>query len=127
MTQFNDSIFSIHARFCSIMGNEKRIKIMWLLGNVEEMTVGEIASELDTSLANASQHLRIMRDQKAVFTRKDKQQVYYRLSNRNFFEGCKKIHQGLAELQLVQSELFNTTQNDNMQTQSDFVEESKSA
>lgn len=104
----NTKIFSIHADFCTVLSNEKRLRIMWLLGTRGEMSVGEIAETLDISMANASQHLRVMRDQNAVHTRKDKQSVYYKLSNPVFFEGCKKIQQGLLELHLSKMRQFET-------------------
>ena len=101
----DDSIFQIHADFCTVMSNDKRLRILWMLGEREEMTVGKIAEALGVSMANASQHLRIMRGQRAVVSRKDRQQVYYRLSNPIFYEGCKMIHQGLVELSLVRPEM----------------------
>jgi len=102
----NKELFRIHSSFCTIMSNEKRLRILWLLGTKGEMSVGEITETLGISMANASQHLRVMRDQKAVVTRKEKQTVYYTLSNDKFFEGCKMIHQGLMDIYMEQSRKF---------------------
>lgn len=102
----NKGIFEIHSNFCTVMSNEKRLHILWLLGTKGELSVSEISETLHISMANASQHLRIMRDQNAVVFRKDKQTVYYKLSNPLFFEGCKLIHKGLLEIHTAQSKQF---------------------
>ena len=102
----NRDLFEIHSSFCTVMSNYKRLRILWLLGTKGELSVSDIASTLGISMANASQHLRIMRDQNAVLYRKDKQTVYYKLSNPLFFEGCKLIHKGLLEIHAAQSKQF---------------------
>ena len=37
------------ADFCGIFGNNRRVRIVWALGN-SELTVGEIAEEIEKSL-----------------------------------------------------------------------------
>ncbi len=103
----DEQVFKVHADFCTVMSNEKRLRILWMLGNGDELTVGEIARRLDTSMANASQHLRVMRSQSAVISRKVGQQVLYRIANSKFFEGCQKVHEGLVELQLIKTEALS--------------------
>ncbi len=49
------------AEFCAILGNAHRIQIVWVLGN-RELTVSEISEEIDTSMQNTSQHLRLMKN-----------------------------------------------------------------
>ncbi len=87
----------IQSDFCSVMGNQKRVQIMWRLQH-GECTVSELAEELETSIANISQHLRVMRDKGAVLARKEGQQVHYRIANPKFLEACRLIREGLAEL-----------------------------
>ena len=89
-------IFLTHASFCQVFSDEKRLRIMWFLGE-EERSVGEIAAHLGGSLANASQHLRVMRDKGAVRFRKEGQTVFYRIANRKFLAGCRLIREGLLE------------------------------
>jgi ArsR family transcriptional regulator len=92
----DDELFRIHASFCRVFSNPKRLKIMWLLADCE-MSVGDIADELGVSIANASQHLRVMRDQGAVSMRKEGQNVYYKVSNPNFSKGARLIRKGLVQ------------------------------
>ena len=90
-------IFATHSDFCRVFSDEKRLRIMWFLGE-EERSVGEIATHLGGTLANTSQHLRVMRDKGAVVFRKDGQTVYYRIANPKFLAGCRLIREGILEL-----------------------------
>ncbi|MDY6912555.1 MAG: metalloregulator ArsR/SmtB family transcription factor [Chloroflexota bacterium] len=92
----DQAIFEIHADFCSILSNTTRIMIMWLLVNGEK-SVTELADALELSIPNVSQHLRIMRDKGAVLTRKEAQNVYYRISNPKFIQGYMLIREGILE------------------------------
>ena len=96
VSQQEDAICALHADFCSVMADKKRLRIIALLGE-RERTVSEIAERIGVSLQNASQHLRVMRDKGAVEFRKDGQSVYYRLSNPKFLAACKLIREGLLE------------------------------
>lgn len=89
-------IFARHASFCTVFSDEKRLRIMWFLGD-SERSVGEIAEHLGTSMQNTSQHLRVMRDKGAVRTRREGQTVYYRIANSTVLAGCRLIRRGLIE------------------------------
>ena len=89
-------IFELHADFCNVFSDPKRLRIIWFLGTTER-TVGEIAESLGVSLQNASQPLRVMRDKGAVDFRKNGQAVLYRLANLKFLEASALIRQGLME------------------------------
>lgn len=89
-------LVALHASFCSIFSSPTRLKIMDILGE-SEMSVGALAEQLEVSMANVSQHLRLMRDQGAVQFRRDGKTVYYRVANQKFFEGIMKVREGLLE------------------------------
>ena len=89
-------IFHIHAAFCTIFSSPIRLQIMDFLG-AGEKTVTELAEELNVSLANVSQHLRLMRDQGAVGTRRDGRTIYYRIANQKFLQGIRTVREGLLE------------------------------
>ena len=91
-----EDIFELHASFCAIFASPTRLRIMWMLGN-EEKTVGELAQMLGLSLPNVSQHLRIMKAQGAVRSRRDGRSIYYRVTNPKFLAGAKLIREGLLE------------------------------
>ena len=75
------------AQLCGVFSNAKRILILWLLRR-QELSVGEIAEEIGTSLQNASQHLRLMKDRDIVKSRRVGQIVYYRIAENELMERC---------------------------------------
>lgn len=65
------------------VGDPTRQKILLLLRQNGEMTVGDIVKHLKVAQPTVSQHLRILKEARAVLSRKSGQQIYYRLySNR---------------------------------------------
>ena len=90
------AIFELHADFCGVLSNSTRIMIMWLLADGEK-SVTELAEATDVPIPNISQHLRIMRDRGAVLTRKEGQNVYYRIANPKFVQGYMLIREGILE------------------------------
>jgi len=101
----DQEIFKIHAEFCSVLSNEKRLRIMWILQEGER-SVSDIAEALDLTVTNVSQHLKILKNQYAVTERKDGKQVFYRITNLKFIEGCRLIRQGILENFKLRSEVF---------------------
>ena len=75
------------AEFCGILGNSHRIQIIWALGN-RELTVSEIAAEIDTSMQNTSQHLRLMKNKGVLHSRRDGREIYYRVADTKFTRIC---------------------------------------
>jgi hypothetical protein len=55
---------------------------------------------------NASQHLRVLKDQHAVAERKEGQQVFYRITSEKFIAGCRLIREGIMETLRSRSEVF---------------------
>ncbi len=89
--------FRMHANLCKVLGNERRLAIIWLLGQ-REMSVGEIAEAMDTSIHNVSQHLRVMKERGVVQGEKRGQSVFHSLSNPKFVQGYGLIREALIEL-----------------------------
>ena len=71
------------AELCSIFGNPSRVLILWTLGE-RELSVGDIASAIECSLQNTSQHLHLMKDKGILTSRRDGNTIYYRVKR----EGC---------------------------------------
>ena len=74
-----------------IFSNAKRLLIFWLLSE-EEMSVNNIAKSIDSSIQNTSQHLRLMKANKILDTRRNGKEVYYRVSDSDIGKFCKTIH-----------------------------------
>jgi DNA-binding transcriptional ArsR family regulator len=79
------------AEIYRIFSNAKRLLIFWLLDE-EEMPVNKIAESIDSSIQNTSQHLRLMKANKILDTRRNGKEVYYRISDSEIGEFCRTIH-----------------------------------
>jgi ArsR family transcriptional regulator len=100
-----EGIFEAHAKFCSTLAHEKRLRILHFMEDGEHC-VGDIAEELGVSPSNVSQHLRIMRDLGLVKARKKGTRVFYRLTSRKFIDGYRLIREGLNEIHFFGSEVL---------------------
>ena len=77
----------LQADFCSVFGNPRRILILWTLAD-QELSVGEIADNIQASIQNTSQHLRLMKDRGILATRRSGSTVFYRLVSSQMLESC---------------------------------------
>jgi ArsR family transcriptional regulator len=75
------------AELCKVFGNPNRILILWVLGN-QEMSVGDIANAIESSLQNTSQHLRLMRDKGILASRREGHTIYYHTLRCWLLTGC---------------------------------------
>jgi DNA-binding transcriptional ArsR family regulator len=80
------------ASVCGVFGSAKRVLILWALG-AREMSVSEIASTIECSLQNTSQHLRLMKDKDILASRREGQTIYYRIKPNKSMEGCQLLFQ----------------------------------
>lgn len=102
----NKEIYEMHADFCKVIANSKRLMIIALLGT-NEMSVSQIVEALNLPLSNVSQHLRVLRGKHIVKTRKEGQTVYYSLSDLRLPSVCSEIRTILLE---GMEERFNKAQ-----------------
>jgi ArsR family transcriptional regulator len=106
MSPYEDpELFKIHASYCGIFSNEKRLRMLWLLAE-KEYSVNELAKEVGINASNVSQHLRVMKDKGIVIERKEGQQVHYSITNKKFIEGYKLIREGIIETLQQQVKTF---------------------
>jgi ArsR family transcriptional regulator len=74
------SLRQFKAEVFQAMGHPTRVAILEYLC-CGEMSVGAICEKVEIEQANASQHLAILRSKQLVATRKDGNQIFYRLQN----------------------------------------------
>lgn len=77
---FKDSLFEQFARVGKALSNGHRLELMELLAQGER-SVEELADLTGLSLANASQHLQVLRSARLVTMRRDGLYARYRLNN----------------------------------------------
>lgn len=78
--QFKSELFEQFARIGRAVSAPLRLAILDVLAQ-SERTVEEIAREIGTSIANASQHLRQLRAARLVASRRDGQFIHYRVAD----------------------------------------------
>jgi ArsR family transcriptional regulator, virulence genes transcriptional regulator len=96
-------LFRMHAELCKAMANEHRQAILHAICN-DEKCVGDLATEIGISVHNVSQHLRVLKEQRLVASRKDGHTVYYHVTNMKFIEACSLMRQALVEQHVAQGE-----------------------
>src|SRR5207247_8180610 len=88
--QFKDRLYGQFARIGKALAGPHRLEILELLAQ-SERTVDSLATEIGLSLANASQHLQVLRQAALADSRKDGLFVYYRLPRPQGFDLSKVL------------------------------------
>lgn len=90
--QFKDKVYSELARITKSMANPHRLEIIELLAQ-GEFPVEQIAEQTNLSIANASQHLQVLKDAQLVEINRQGNFIYYRLANSNVFKAWKSLRE----------------------------------
>jgi DNA-binding transcriptional ArsR family regulator len=83
--------YRLHAEVCRVLTDPKRLMLLDVLREGEH-SVGDLAEELGCNLANASQHLAVLRSAGLVDTRRAGTTILYRLAEPELVEACDVIH-----------------------------------
>ncbi len=75
------------ATLCKVFSSAQRVLILWFLAE-KEHTVSEIACALGASLPSTSQHLHLMELNDVLESRREKQNIYYRLADNDLLRNC---------------------------------------
>ena len=81
--KLNQKSISQLSNILALAGNEVRLKIIYLLEEEKEVCPCDLADILGMSIPAVSQHLRKLKDGNMVETRKEKQTIYYSLTQEN--------------------------------------------
>jgi len=100
--QFKDAIYEQFARIGKALSSPKRLELLDLLCQGER-TVEALAAEAGLSVANASQHLQVLRGNRLVDSFKQGLYVTYRIANPAVAEFVRSVRV-LAENQLAEVE-----------------------
>ena len=73
-------LYKWHADMCKVFSHPTRLEILNVL-RVQEMPVTELAKRLGVTIGNLSQHLNMMKQRRVLASRKEANNVYYRLAN----------------------------------------------
>ena len=75
-----DQIYAYHAEMCQVFSHPKRLEVINVLRD-GEMTVTELSQKLGLAIGNLSQHLSMMKERRLLLSRKEGNQVFYRIAN----------------------------------------------
>jgi ArsR family transcriptional regulator len=87
--------YRLHAEVCRVLTDPKRLMLLDVLRD-GEYSVGELAEKLGCNLANASQHLAVLRSAGLVDTRRSGTTILYSLAEPDLLEACDVIHRIVA-------------------------------
>lgn len=89
-------IYARHAEMCKVFSHPLRLQILNALRD-QEVSVSDLAERLGVAVGNLSQHLTMMKQRRALVSRKDGNMVYYRLANPKMLKAFDLIRQVLCE------------------------------
>lgn len=78
------------ADLMGLAGNSTRLKLLYLLDNMKELCVCDLAELLGVSVSAVSQHLSKLKAYGLVTPRRDAQTIYYRLTGHAFNNKLKE-------------------------------------
>lgn len=96
MVELDLRLLERQADICKALGNVKRLQIIYLLKE-GEMTAGDIAMALDTTPANASQHLHAMKQAGILESQRQGSNIYYRVADPSVLDACSVVRTVLRE------------------------------
>src|SRR5262249_8617256 len=98
--EFKNQLYAQVARNATALSSPQRLELLELLAQGER-TVEELAREATLSVANASQHLRLLRQARLVEARRDGLYVSYRLADASVYE-LWRVLRHVGERQLAE-------------------------
>lgn len=90
--EFKDRVYGELARVTKSMANPHRLEIIELLAQ-GEFSVEQIAEQTNLPVANASQHLQVLKVAQLVDINRQGNFIYYRLANTNVFKAWKALRE----------------------------------
>jgi rhodanese-related sulfurtransferase/predicted transcriptional regulator len=90
--EFKDKVYTVLAKLVKAMANPHRLEIIDLLGQAER-SVEDISRETGMSVANASQHLQVLKQSNLVQIKRNGNFILYRLANDNIYKSWRSLRE----------------------------------
>jgi len=101
--QFKDKVYTELARITKAMANPHRLEIIELLAQ-GQFSVEQIAGQTNLPVANASQHLQVLKSAQLVEVNRQGNFLFYRLSNDNVFRAWKALRElGVERIESIEN------------------------
>lgn len=91
-----DPLCEYHAEMCQVFSNAMRLMILQILRE-REMSVARIAGRLKAPLGTVSPHLLMMKRRRVLVSRREKNQIFYRIANPKILKAFDLIRAILCE------------------------------
>ena len=108
---FKDKMYSELARVTKALGNPRRLEIIDLLAQ-GPYSVEKIARQTGMSIANASQHLQVLKNARLIEVRRQGNFIYHHLANERVFDAWRSLRDlGLfqnAETEKLIGDFYNS-------------------
>src|SRR5712692_7003099 len=88
--EFKDRLFDQFARIAKALASGRRLALIDLIAQ-RQRSVEELGQETGMSIANASQHLKVLRAAQLVEVRREGLHAYYRLADEDVFRVWQAI------------------------------------
>lgn len=89
-------VYTRHADMCKVFSHPLRLQILNTLRD-QEVSVSDLAERLGVAIGNLSQHLNMMKQRHVLVSRKDGNNVFYRLANPKMLAAFDLIREILFE------------------------------
>src|SRR6266496_4541163 len=89
---FKDKVYTLLAKMIQAMANPRRLEIIDLLGQGEK-TVDQVARETHMAVANASQHLQVLKSANLVEIRRQGNFIHYRLAHEEIYRSWQTMRE----------------------------------
>jgi len=90
--EFKDKVYDELAKITKALANPHRLEIIELLAQ-SDYSVEQISSQTDLSVANASQHLQVLKTARLVDITRNGNYIHYKLANTNVFKAWKALRE----------------------------------
>jgi rhodanese-related sulfurtransferase len=90
--EFKDKVYDELAKITRALANPHRLEIIELLAQ-GDYSVEQIAIQTSLSIANASQHLQVLKTAQLVEVSRNGNYIHYRLANTNVFKAWKALRE----------------------------------
>jgi ArsR family transcriptional regulator len=93
--------------------------ILWALAD-RELSVGEIAEAIGSSMQNTSKHLRLMKDKGILASRREANFIYYQIAPNALMKGCRLLQQASSASAFPQQQNDFVTESIPTEIEEDF-------
>ncbi|MDD6389307.1 MAG: metalloregulator ArsR/SmtB family transcription factor [Anaerovoracaceae bacterium] len=90
----DEEIFGKASDMFSLIGDSTRLKILWILCHSEECVIN-IAAAIDMSSPAVSHHLKVLKQNGIIVSRREGKEAYYRLADT---QEAKIIHEAVDKM-----------------------------